>query len=173
MAVAIGLAPGRIIFSNTAGKEEHVRRSQLADVFLDTWLCNGHTTSLDVLWTGMPVVTLPGETFASRYVFLSRQVNEFNEFNITVFDSRVTASILATIDCHELIADSLQSYEQIAIRLGNDRRYLLSTRDKVLKARFESPLFDVQNYAIGLEKLYGKMWDRHARGQGPDHISSF
>lgn len=64
--VCSGLPPGRIIFSNVAAKEEHVRRGQLADVCLDTPLCNGHTTSMDVLWTGTPVVTLPGETLASR-----------------------------------------------------------------------------------------------------------
>lgn len=61
-----GLPGGRIIFSNVAAKEEHVRRGQLADICLDTPLCNGHTTSMDVLWTGTPVVTLPGETLASR-----------------------------------------------------------------------------------------------------------
>ncbi len=64
-----GLPEGQIIFSNVAAKEEHVRRGQLADVCLDTPLCNGHTTSMDVLWTGTPVVTLPGETLASRYVY--------------------------------------------------------------------------------------------------------
>lgn len=63
-----GLPEGQIIFSNVAAKEEHVRRGQLADVCLDTPLCNGHTTSMDVLWTGTPVVTLPGETLASRYI---------------------------------------------------------------------------------------------------------
>lgn len=63
-----GLGPGRIIFSNVAAKEEHVRRGQLADVCLDTPLCNGHTTSMDVLWTGTPVVTVPMETLASRFV---------------------------------------------------------------------------------------------------------
>ena len=59
-AQQLGLPPGRILFSNVAAKEEHVRRGQLADVCLDTPLCNGHTTSMDVLWTGTPVVTLPG-----------------------------------------------------------------------------------------------------------------
>lgn len=60
-AQSLGLSPGRILFSNVAAKEEHVRRGQLADVCLDTPLCNGHTTSMDVLWTGTPVVTLPGQ----------------------------------------------------------------------------------------------------------------
>lgn len=60
-AQQLGLPPGRLLFSNVAAKEEHVRRGQLADVCLDTPLCNGHTTSMDVLWTGTPVVTLPGD----------------------------------------------------------------------------------------------------------------
>lgn len=69
-AMKIGVVPDRVIFSNVAAKEEHVRRGQLADVCLDTPLCNGHTTSMDVLWTGTPVVTLPGETLASRYLIV-------------------------------------------------------------------------------------------------------
>jgi protein O-GlcNAc transferase len=60
-----------------AAKEEHVRRGQLADVCLDTPLCNGHTTSMDVLWTGTPVVTMPMETLASRY-------NLTNKFELKV-----------------------------------------------------------------------------------------
>lgn len=60
-AQALGLPNGRILFSNVAAKEEHVRRGQLADVCLDTPLCNGHTTGMDVLWAGTPMVTLPGK----------------------------------------------------------------------------------------------------------------
>lgn len=90
----------------------------------------------------------------------------------SVFYSRVAASQLNTLGCPELIARSRQNYEQIAIRLGNDREYLRSIRHKVWKARGESPLFDCKEYANGLEKLYVRMWDRHARGEGPDHISA-
>jgi len=95
----MGLAPGRIIFSNVAAKEEHVRRGQLSDVCLDTPLCNGHTTSMDILWAGTPVVTMPLETLASR----------------------VAASQLVTLGCPELSAGSRQEYEDIAVRLGNDK----------------------------------------------------
>ncbi|KAG4073775.1 hypothetical protein HA402_000999 [Bradysia odoriphaga] len=144
------LPEGQIIFSNVAAKEEHVRRGQLADVCLDTPLCNGHTTSMDVLWTGTPVVTLPGETLASR----------------------VAASQLATLGCPELIARTRQEYEQIAIRLGTDREYLKGMRAKVWKARVESPLFDCKQYANGLEMLYSKMWNRHSQNQGADHIAA-
>lgn len=57
----MGLPSSRTIFSPVAPKEEHVRRGQLADVCLDTPLCNGHTTGMDVLWAGTPMVTMPGE----------------------------------------------------------------------------------------------------------------
>lgn len=57
----MGLPGSRTIFSPVAPKEEHVRRGQLADVCLDTPLCNGHTTGMDVLWAGTPMVTMPGE----------------------------------------------------------------------------------------------------------------
>jgi protein O-GlcNAc transferase len=60
-AQQMGVRSGAIIFSNVAAKEEHVRRGQLADVCLDTPLCNGHTTGMDVLWAGTPMVTLPGK----------------------------------------------------------------------------------------------------------------
>lgn len=98
-AASMGLGPGRIIFSNVAAKEEHVRRGQLADVCLDTPLCNGHTTSMDVLWAGTPVVTYACETLASR----------------------VAASQLTCLGVTELIAQSRKGYEDVAIRLGTDK----------------------------------------------------
>lgn len=99
IAQSYGLSPGRIVFSNVAAKEEHVRRGQLVDICLDTPLCNGHTTGMDVLWAGTPMLTLPGETLASR----------------------VASSQLTCLGVPELIAKSYDDYENIAVRLGNDR----------------------------------------------------
>ena len=95
----MGCRNGAIVFSNVAAKEEHVRRGQLADVCLDTPLCNGHTTGMDVLWAGTPMVTLAGETLASR----------------------VASSQLLTLGCPELIAKDRSDYEHIAVRLGTDK----------------------------------------------------
>ena len=97
-AQKLGLPQGRIIFSPVAAKEEHVRRGRLADLCLDTPLCNGHTTGMDVLWAGTPVLTLPLETLASR----------------------VAASQLYAMGLPELVASSRQDYEDIASRLGNN-----------------------------------------------------
>jgi len=60
MAASYDLAPNRILFSNIAPLEEQVRRGQLADICLDTPLYNGLITSMDILWSGTPIVTLPG-----------------------------------------------------------------------------------------------------------------
>lgn len=149
-AVQLGLSQERIIFSNVAAKEEHVRRGQLADVCLDTPLCNGHTTGMDVLWAGTPMVTLPLETLASR----------------------VASSQLSCIGTPELIASSYQEYEDIAVRLGSDREYLKAIRAKVWQGRTDSHLFDVKLYVNSLEDLFIKMWKKYKNGEEPDHITT-
>lgn len=98
MTTKLGLPPGRIIFSPVAPKEEHVRRGRLADLCLDTPLCNGHTTGMDVLWAGTPVLTLPLETLASR----------------------VAGSQLRALGFPELVASSRDEYIEKAIQLGNN-----------------------------------------------------
>ncbi|XP_074603439.1 UDP-N-acetylglucosamine--peptide N-acetylglucosaminyltransferase 110 kDa subunit-like [Brevipalpus obovatus] len=148
MANEMGLPSHRIVLSNVAAKEEHVRRGQLADLCLDTPLCNGHTTGMDVLWAGTPMITLAGETLASR----------------------VASSQLRCLGVPELIARNRQEFEDIAVRLGTDRLYLKGIRAKVWKARTESPLFNVKIYTSNLEKLYRRMWAKYERGEEPDHI---
>merc|ERR1719509_379964 len=149
-AQQMGLKNGKIIFSNVAAKEEHVRRGQLADVCLDTPLCNGHTTGMDVLWAGTPMVTLPGETLASR----------------------VASSQLCTLGLTELVARDREGYENIASKLGNDTEYRRSIRNRVWEQRINSPLFNVRIYAKDLEDLFLKMWDKFKTGQKPSHITS-
>ncbi|XP_054935986.1 UDP-N-acetylglucosamine--peptide N-acetylglucosaminyltransferase 110 kDa subunit-like [Physeter macrocephalus] len=144
----MGLPQNRIIFSPVAPKEEHVRRGQLADVCLDTPLCNGHTTGMDVLWAGTPMVTMPGETLASR----------------------VAASQLTCLGCPELIAKNRQDYEDIAVKLGTDLEYLKKIRGKFWKQRISSPLFNTKQYTMELERLYLQMWEHYAAGNKPDHM---
>lgn len=147
-AQQMGLRKDAIIFSNVAAKEEHVRRGQLADVCLDTPLCNGHTTGMDVLWAGTPMVTLPGETLASR----------------------VASSQLFALGCPELVAKDRHDFERIATRLGTEPDFLRGSRAKVWQNRDTSPLFNVQMYVVDMEKVFAKIWERWARGEKPDHI---
>ena len=144
-----GIESSRIVFSNVAPKEEHVRRGQLADICLDTPLCNGHTTGMDILWAGTPMVTRPLETLASR----------------------VAASQLETLGCPELIAKTKEDYEDIAVKLGSDKDYLQSVRAKVFKSRLASPLFNTDLYTKNLERLYIKMWKRFESNKNADHLN--
>jgi len=148
-AQQMGLKPGRIIFSNVAAKEEHVRRGQLADVCLDTPLCNGHTTGMDVLWAGTPMVTLPGETLASR----------------------VASSQLCTLGLEELVANTREEYENIAVKLGTNQDYLRAIRARVWDGRIQKPIFDVKIYAKDLEDLFFKMMVKFQKGEKPSHIT--
>merc|ERR1711874_233463 len=149
-AQQMGCRNGAIVFSNVAAKEEHVRRGQLADVCLDTPLCNGHTTGMDVLWAGTPMVTLPGETLASR----------------------VASSQLHTLGLGELVAKTREDYENIAVRLGNDAEFRRAIRTKVWSGRIESPLFSVRTYARDLEDLFSKMWKKFQTGEKVGHITA-
>merc|ERR1712141_163720 len=149
-AQQMGCRNGAIVFSNVATKEEHVRRGQLADVCLDTPLCNGHTTGMDVLWAGTPMVTLAGETLASR----------------------VASSQLLTLGCPELIAKDRSDYENIAVRLGNDSDYRRAIRNRVWEQRINSPLFNVRIYAKDLEDLFLKMFEKFRKGEKPSHITN-
>nr|AAB63465.1 O-linked GlcNAc transferase [Caenorhabditis elegans] len=145
-----GLDPSRIVFSNVAAKEEHVRRGQLADVCLDTPLCNGHTTGMDILWTGTPMVTMPLESLASR----------------------VATSQLYALGVPELVAKTRQEYVSIAVRLGTDADHLANMRAKVWMARTSSTLFDVKQYCHDMEDLLGQMWKRYESGMPIDHITN-
>lgn len=145
-----GVEPTRLVFSNVAAKEEHVRRGQLADVCLDTPLCNGHTTGMDILWTGTPMVTMPLDSLASR----------------------VATSQLYALGVPELVAKTRNEYVQIATRLGNDVDHLAAVRAKVWMARTTSTLFDVKQYCHDMEDLLDLMWKRYESGLPVDHITN-
>jgi protein O-GlcNAc transferase len=84
-----GVRSEQLVFSPVASKEEHISRGRYADLFLDTPLCNAHTTGTDILWGGVPLVTLPLESLASR----------------------VGASLLAAIGMPQLICRNMADYE--------------------------------------------------------------
>lgn len=145
-AAARGVDPGRILFTDVAPKELHIRRSGLADVFLDTPLCNAHTTGCDVLWGGCPMVTLPLERMASR----------------------VAASLAcATGLGDEMVVSSQAEYEERAVELGLDHAQRHALRARLEALRDSCPLFDAPRWVRDLERVFLKMWDIHVEGGGP------
>ncbi|KAJ4721143.1 Tetratricopeptide repeat (TPR)-like superfamily protein [Melia azedarach] len=148
-AVAQGLQPDQIIFTDVAMKHEHIRRSALADLFLDTPLCNAHTTGTDILWAGLPMVTLPLEKMATR----------------------VAGSLcLATGLGDEMIVNSMKEYEERAVSLALNGQKLQALTNKLKSVRLSCPLFDTARWVRNLERSYLKMWNLHCSGQKPQHF---
>jgi predicted O-linked N-acetylglucosamine transferase (SPINDLY family) len=147
-AKARGIEPERLVFAPRLPLAQHLARHGHADLFLDTWPYNAHTTASDALWAGLPVLTCAGETFASR----------------------VAGSLLTAIGLPELITHSLPEYEAAAMRLARDPSELAGLRRRLAKNRLTAPLFDSERFTRHLEKAYGMMWERYVSGEAPQHI---
>ncbi|KAL9272079.1 putative UDP-N-acetylglucosamine--peptide N-acetylglucosaminyltransferase SEC [Drosera capensis] len=145
-AASQGVQPDQIIFTDVAMKNEHIRRSALADLFLDTPLCNAHTTGTDILWAGLPMITLPLEKMATR-----------------VAGSLCHATGLG----NEMIVKSMKEYEERAVSLALDRPKLEALANKLKAARLTCPLFDTARWVKNLERAYFKMWNLQCSGQQP------
>jgi predicted O-linked N-acetylglucosamine transferase (SPINDLY family) len=143
-----GVDPDRLVFASKLPQAEHLARHGLADLFLDCFHYNAHTTASDALWAGLPVLTCPGETFASR----------------------VAASLLRATDLPELIAASPQQYESTAVHLARNPAALAALREKLAQNRLTQPLFDIELYTRHLETAYSEMYRRQRDGYPPDHI---
>jgi predicted O-linked N-acetylglucosamine transferase (SPINDLY family) len=127
-----GVDSNRIYFAKKAPLSEHLARQRIADLFLDTWPCNAHTTTSDALWAGLPVLTNPGEGFASR----------------------VAASLLSSVGLSELVAESQSKYEELAIDLAINREKLNSYKRDLVSNLSISPLFNTNKFVKDLESLY-------------------
>jgi len=146
-AAADGIDASRLVFAPVLPADRHLSRLSAADVFLDTWPCNAHTTASEALWVGVPPVTIIGETFAQR----------------------VAASLLHASGLPELVCHDVAGYEQTVQALATDpqRRHDLRAR---LAAQRSLPLFDGSHFARGIEALYERMWARAVAGLPPAHL---
>ena len=131
-AEARGLDSKRLIFAKRAPLAEHLARHQQADLFLDTFPCNAHTTASDALWAGLPVLTHMGQSFASR----------------------VAASLLRAADLPELVTDSQDGYERMAIHLARNPDELRALKNRLMHNRDTCALFDTESYVRNLEQAY-------------------
>ncbi len=147
-AKARGVAPERLIFAGKLPKDEHLERTRLADLVLDTRICNGHTTTSDALWAGVPVITLLGAHFASR----------------------VSASLLYALGLPELVTHSIEDYRDLALRLAQNPGDLRALKEKLAKNRRAQPLFDTPRFAKNLEHAYQGMWETHLADKRPKPI---
>ena len=140
--------PERIIFCKKTSNQEHIKRFQLADLFLDTFPYGAHTTANEALFSGLPIVTIIGESFQSR----------------------VCSSLLSTVGLKELITNSYEEYENLAINIAKNPQKLQSIKDSLKMNIKNSPLFNSKFYTENLEKAYINIYERHNKNLEPEHI---
>jgi predicted O-linked N-acetylglucosamine transferase (SPINDLY family) len=143
-----GIDRARVLFAPKRSLEGHLARLQCADLFLDTWPCNAHTTASEALWAGVPVLTVPGRTFASR----------------------VAASLVSACGLAELACADEEAYVRRAVALANDPAALERVRAPLRERRRALPLFDAARYARDFEALLLRMHARAEAGEPPQAL---
>ena len=114
----------------------HLARYGEIDIALDPFPYNGHTTTCEALWMGVPVVTLRGDRHSGR----------------------IGASLLTSVGLDELIANNVEEYVDIAMRLAHDRSRLAHLRNSLRAQMGASPLCDAPRFARKIETAYRSMW---------------
>jgi protein O-GlcNAc transferase len=146
-----GVDPSRIIFAAQLPIDEHLSRYALADIFLDTFNYNAHTTASEALWGGLPVVTKMGKGFPAR----------------------VASSLLLAIGLSELVTQTDTEYEELITELALKPDKLKEIKNKLKKNRLLEPLFDTKSYTSHLENAYTQAYDIYFKGEEVDDINIF
>ena len=143
-----GIDSNRLIFAEKIQLDKHLARHNLADLFIDTFNVNAHTTTSDALWAGLPVVTKLGKSFAAR----------------------VAGSLLTAVDLPELIVETNKDYEALILALANNPEHLTVIKKKLMKNRISKPLFDTENFTKYLEDGYQQAYNLYLKGHDPANI---
>jgi predicted O-linked N-acetylglucosamine transferase (SPINDLY family) len=148
-ACSHGISEDRLIFcQRTPLLSDHLARYRFADLFLDTLPFNAITTASDSLWAGLPVLTCIGQSFVSR----------------------VAASLLYAVGLPELVTDSVEAYEALAIDFALQPLKLEHIKNKLQKNLLTMPLFDTRQYTLHIESAYSQIYKRYISGLAPDHL---
>jgi protein O-GlcNAc transferase len=143
-----GISADRLVFARVMSLPQHLARHRAADLFLDTLPYNAHTTASDALWSGLPVLTLIGNTFAGK----------------------VAASLLKAIQLPELITTTQEQYEAAAVELATAPSKLGRIKEKLANNRLTAPLFDSRLFCKHIEAAYSEMYRRYLNNSPADHI---
>ena len=122
----------RLFFGKRLPFKEHMERYKICDLFLDTFNYNGHTTTSDALWAGLPVLTKQGNSFSSR----------------------VSSSFLNCLGINELITKSKKDYEEKALFFSKNNEELLEIKKKLRKSNEKAPFFNSKLFTNNLEKIF-------------------
>jgi predicted O-linked N-acetylglucosamine transferase (SPINDLY family) len=134
-AISLRVDPKRLVFGQRMDASDYLARYKSANLFLDTHPYNAGTTASDALWVGLPVITRIGKSFASR----------------------MAASALKGVGLQEMITQSCKEYEELAIKLGNNKQFYDFIQAKLKRQKDQSLLFDPAYFTKTLEKALEKV----------------
>jgi len=143
-----GIKAERLIFGESIPKPEYLARYRTADLFLDTHPYNAGTTASDALKMGIPMLTMIGQSYQAR----------------------MGASIVNALNLPELITNTPEEYEALAIELATHPEKLKAIKEKLASNLSTAPLFDTKRFTKNLESAYTQMYERNQKGLEPDHI---
>ena len=147
-ASARGIDPQRLVFADKVSHDVYLARFRQADLYLDTFVYNAGATASNALWAGLPVLTKRGEGYTAR----------------------MAGSLLSSLGVEELITETEESYEALALALAEDPVRLETLRAKVCAQRETSPLFKTALFTRHLERGYEQAYERYFSGQTPAEI---
>ena len=138
----------RIIFVEAIERSLYLSRFKVADLFLDTYPYNAGTTASDSLWSGLPILTLQGETFASR----------------------ISSSILSAIELPELISYDFLEYEKKAVYFGTNKDEIKKIKDKIKINKNKTRLFDTNRFKETIEQAYLIAYEKYIENNSYEDI---
>ena len=140
--------PKRIIFGTKVPIMEHLVRIKFADLFLDTFPYNAHTSCSDSIWAGLPILTLEGDSFQSR----------------------VASSLLKTTGLNELISKNEKEYVDKAVHIAKNQEYLNQLKNKLLASKDSNPLFDNKSFTYNIENAYSIVFEKYINKKDPEDV---
>jgi predicted O-linked N-acetylglucosamine transferase (SPINDLY family) len=147
-ATVRGINAERIVFAKRLPMPEYLARHRVADLFLDTQPYNAGATASGALWSGLPVLTCLGSTFAGR----------------------MAASLLNALSLPELITANLADYETLAVQLATHPEQLAVIKQTLADNRMTQPLFDTTLFTHHIESAFQAMFTRYQADLAPEHI---
>ena len=147
-AASLGVNAQRLVFGQRMEASEYLARYKSADLFLDTHPYNAGTTASDALWVGLPVITRIGKSFASR----------------------MAASALMGVGLEELITQTPEDYEDLAIKLGTNAAFYQSIQDKLKRQKDQAPLFNTEKFTRHLETALEQVVHHARAGLSPQTL---
>ena len=147
-AIKYNLNLDQIKFVDYINYEDHMARHKICDLFLDSFNYNAHTSAVDTLWAGLPILTKVGNSFSSR----------------------ICGSILNSVNLKNLVTYSKKDYEEKAIYFGNNKKKINEIKEQISQSKLKNTFYDIRQYTLKLEEAFERVHLARLNGKKPSNI---